>query len=193
MSLELRDLTPDERGQVQQRFDALASRRFAPTPRNPRFEVWWPRAPLDARAFPAGIQSRDEESGFNEAARLRGFMNQVCDGEFFIADLSTIRPFFRHAGRYDEDLCRWIKTRLVANHTCLMASNSDVLLIGDQQLGYSVVGGPPDTLELFERRFGGGEALKATFVDYVDQWSLGSGEDDRKWAHDNLVKWSGWS
>ena len=56
MKVELRDLTPDERKEVQQRFEELASKRFAPSPKKPRQEVWWPKAPLDGRAFPEGIQ-----------------------------------------------------------------------------------------------------------------------------------------
>ena len=80
MNVELRDLTPDERKEVQQRFDMLASKRFAPTLKKPRHEVWWPKAPLDGRAFPEGIHPPEGDDSFNESTRLLGFLNGVCGG-----------------------------------------------------------------------------------------------------------------
>jgi hypothetical protein len=193
MNVALRDLTPAERGEVQQRFEALASKRFAPTPKKPRQEVWWPKAPLDGRAFPEGIHPPDGQSTFNESARLLGFLNSVCAGEYFIANLSAPKPHFRHCGKLDEDLCRWIKSRLVSNPTCLLASGTDVFLIHDSQLRYSVLGATPEIVTQFEKRFGGAAALQQTFGDYVGQMRIGSGIDDVKWAQDYLQKWSGWN
>ncbi len=163
MKVELRDLTPDERKIVQQRFEELAGKRFAPTPKKPRQEVWWPRAPLDGRAFPEGIHPAEGDSVFNESVRLMGFLNGVCGGEFFIANLAAPKPHFRHTGRLDEELSRWIKTRLVSNPTCLLASSVDVFLIFDSKLRYSVLGAPPDIIEKFERRFGGAETAQEQF------------------------------
>jgi hypothetical protein len=192
MTVALRDLTPAERGEVQQRFEALASKRFAPTAKKPRQEVWWPKAPLDGRAFPEGIHPPEGDASFNEAARLIGFLNGVCGGEFYIANLSAPKPHFRHSGRLDEELSRWIKTRLVSNPTCLLASTVDVFLIVDSQLNYSVIGAPPEIIEKFERRFGGAEALQQNFANYVGQMRFGAGIDDVRWAQDYLQKWSGW-
>lgn len=192
MNVALRDLTPAERVVVQQRFETLAGMRFAPTPKKPRQEVWWPKAPLDGRAFPEGIHPADGDSGFNEAARLVGFLNSACPGEFFIANLSAPKPHFRHTGKLDVELARWIRTRLVSNPTCLLASTLDVFLIIDSQMGYSVIGGPPEVIERFEKRFGGAEALREKFDTYVAQMRVGAGLDDVKWAQDYLQKWSGW-
>jgi hypothetical protein len=193
MKVELRDLAPDERKLVQQRFEELAAKRFAPSPKKPRQEVWWARAPLDGRAFPEGIHPPEGESAFNESARLIGFLNGVCGGEFFIANLSAPKPSFRHSGRLDDGLSRWIKTRLVSNPTCLLASTVDVFLIIDSQMRYSVLGAPPEIIEKFEKRFGGATALQQHFSSYVDQMRIGSGIDDVKWAQDYLQKWSGWT
>jgi len=193
MNLSLRDLAPAERTAVQQRFDALAAKRFAPMPKKPRYEVWWPKAPLDARAFPEGIHPADGDDGFNESTRLMGFMNKVCSGEFFIANLTAPKPHFRHTGKLDVDLCRWLRTRLVSNPTCLLASNLDVMLIIDTQMRYSVLGGPPETIAAFERRFGGAEALQQTFSNYVGQMRMGGGLDGTRWAQEYLQKWSGWA
>jgi len=193
MKVELRDLTPDERKTVQQRFEGLASKRFAPTPKKPRQEVWWPRAPLDGRAFPEGIHPAEGEAPFNESARLVGFLNAVCGGEFYIANLTAPKPHFRHSGRLDEGLTQWIRTRLVSNPTCLLAATHDVFLIHDSQMRYSVLGAHSDVVSQFEKRFGGAEALQQTFASYVDQMRIGSGIDDVKWAQDHLQKWSGWA
>jgi hypothetical protein len=192
MTVELRDLTPEERISVQQRFEALAGKRFAPSPGRPRHEVWWPKAPLDGRAFPGDIHPAEDDTTFNEAARLLGFMNGICSSEFFIANLSAPKPYFRHGGKFDEELCRWIKTRLVSNPTCVLASTVDVFLIIDSQLRYSVIGGGSETISKFEKRFGGAEAVQQTFTRYVEQLRLGSGHEDTKWAQDYLQKWSGW-
>jgi len=192
MNVELRDLAPDERREVQQRFDMLASKRFAPSQKKPRHEVWWPKAPLDGRAFPEGIQPADADGSFNESARLIGFLNGVCGAEFYIANLSAPRPHFRHTGKLDAELARWIRTRLVSNPTCLLASTLDVFLIIDSQMDYSVVGGPPEVIERFEKRFGGADALREKFDNYVAQMRVGKGLDDVKWAQDYLQKWSGW-
>jgi hypothetical protein len=192
MKVELRDLTPAERNEVQQRFESLAGKRFAPSARKPRQEVWWPKPPLDGRAFPGGIQAAEGDDPFNESARLLGFLNGLCGGEFYVANLSAPKPHFRHTGKLDAELAVWIRTRLVSNPTCLMASTKDVFLIIDSQLKYSVIGAPPDVIELFEKRFGGAETLQRTFADYIDQRRIGAGLDDLKWAQDYLLKWSGW-
>jgi len=193
MNVALRDLTPAERGVVQRRFETLASKRFAPTSKKPRQEVWWPKAPLDGRAFPEGIYPADDDSTFNESARLIGFLVSACPGEFFIANLSAPRPHFRHTGKLDDELLRWLRTRLVGNPTCLLAAGHDVFLIHDSQLRYSVLGASSEVIAQFEKRFGGAEALQATFASYVDQMRLGSGIEDVKWAQDYLQKWSGWA
>jgi hypothetical protein len=192
MMVELRDLTPDERREVQQRFDLLVSKRFAPSPKKPRREVWWPKAPLDGRAFPEGIQPPDGDDKFNESVRLTGFLNGVCGAEFYIANLSAPPPHFRHTGKLDTELAKWIRTRLVSNPTCLLASTLDVFLIIDSQMDYSVIGGPPEVIERFEKRFGGATALREKFDDYVAQMRVGNGIDDLRWAQDYLQKWSGW-
>jgi hypothetical protein len=193
MNVELRDLAPDERLEVQQRFDLLASKRFAPSPKKPRHEVWWPKAPLDGRAFPEGIQPPDGDDRFNESARLVGFLNGVCGGEFYIANLSAPRPYFRHTGKLDGELAKWIRTRLVSNPTCLLASTLDVFLITDSKMDYSVIGGPPEVIERFEKRFGGASALRENFDSFVNQMRVGNGIEDMRWAQDYLQKWSGWS
>ena len=193
MTVELRDLTPAERMDVQLRFESLASRRFAPAAKKPRQELWWPKAPLDGRAFPEGIQPAEGDDSFNESARLLGFFNGICGGEFYVANLSAPRPQFRHTGKLDVELVRWIRTRLVSNPTCLLAANADVFLITDTQMHYSVIGGSAEIIEKFEKRFGGAEALKRTFLDFVDQMRVGSGHEDLKWAQDYPVKWSGWA
>src|SRR5689334_21510777 len=128
VKVELRDLTPAERNEVQQRFESLAGKRFAPSPKKPRQEVWWPKAPLDGRAFPEGIQAADGDDAFNESARLLGFLNGVCGGEFYVANLSAPAPYFRHTGKLDADLATWVRTRLVSNPTCLMSATVDVFL-----------------------------------------------------------------
>ena len=192
MMVELRDLAPDERREVQQRFDLLVSKRFAPSPKKPRREVWWPKAPLDGRAFPEGIQPPDGDDKFNESVRLTGFLNGVCGAEFYIANLSAPPPHFRHTGKLDTELAKWVRTRLVSNPTCLLASTLDVFLIIDSQMGYSVIGGPPEVIERFEKRFGGATALREKFDDYVAQMRVGNGIDDLRWAQDYLQKWSGW-
>jgi hypothetical protein len=193
MNVALRDLTPAERGEVQQRFEALASKRFAPTAKKPRQEVWWPKAPLDGRAFPEGIHPPEGDASFNESARLLGFLNSTCPGEFFIANLSAPKPHFRHTGKLDEDLCRWIQSRLVSNPTCLLSTSVDVFLIHDSRMNYSVFGAAPEIVAQFETRFGGAEALQTTFSNYVNQMRVGSGIDDVKWAQDYLQRWSGWA
>jgi hypothetical protein len=193
VKVELRDLTPDERREIQQRFEELASKRFAPSARKPRQEVWWPRAPLDGRAFPEGIHPPEGDPTFNEAVRLVGFLNGVCGGEFYIANLSAPKPNFRHSGRLDDGLSKWIKNRLVSNPTCLLASSVDVFIIVDSKMGYSVIGAPAEIIEKFEKRFGGGETLQRNFANYVDQMRIGAGIEDVKWAQDYLQKWSGWA
>ena len=86
-----------------------------------------------------------------------GFLNGVCGGEFYIANLSAPPPHFRHTGKLDAELAKWIRTRLVSNPTCLLASTLDVFLIIDSQMDYSVIGGPPEVIEQFEKRFGGAD------------------------------------
>ena len=56
-----------------------------------------------------------------------------------------------------------------------------------------MIGGPPEVIERFEKRFGGAEALRSKFDNYVDQLRVGSGLEDVKWAQDYLQKWSGWA
>ena len=69
----------------------------------------------------------------------------------------------------------------------------DVFLVMDSQMKYSVIGAAPEVIELFEKRFGGAEALRRNVTDYVDQMRVGAGLDDLKWAQDYLLRWSGWN
>jgi hypothetical protein len=193
VKLELRDLTPAERKDVQQRFESLAGKRFAPSSKKPRQEVWWPKAPLDGRAFAEGIHPPEGDDSFNESARLLGFLDGVCGAEFYVANLSAPKPYFRHTGKLDADLALWVRTRLVSNPTCFLAATADVFLVTDSQMHYSVVGGPSEVIERFEQRFGGPEALKRNFTDFVDQMRVGAGLEDIKWAQDYLLRWSGWA
>jgi hypothetical protein len=193
MNVELRDLTPAERKDVQQRFDSLAGRRFAPSARKPRQEVWWPKAPLDGRAFPEGIHPAGNDDIFNDSARLLAFLSGTCGAEFYVANLSAPKPQFRHTGKLDAGLAQWIRTRLVSNPTCLLAASADVFLISDSQMHYSVIGGTPEIIEKFEKRFGGAEALKRTFLEFVEQMRVGAGLEDLRWARDFPVRWSGWA
>jgi len=192
MNVALRDLAPAERAEVQLRFESLASKRFAPSAKKPRQEVWWPKAPLDGRAFPEGILPADHDDSFNESARLLGFLTGACGAEFYVANLSAPKPYFRHTGKLDGDLATWIRTRLVSNPTCMLAATVDVFLVMDTQMHYSVLGGSPDIIEKFEKRFGGSDALRSTFTEFVDQMRVGSGIEDLKWAQDHLMRWSGW-
>lgn len=193
MKVELRDLTPAERNEVQQRFERLAGKRFAPSAKKPRQEVWWPKAPLDGRAFPEGIHPADGDDAFNESVRLMGFLNGISGGEFYVANLSAPQPQFRHTGKLDAGLATWIRMRLVSNPTCLLSSTQDVFLVMDSQMNYSVLGASPEVIEQFEKRFGGGEALRRTVTEFVDQMRVGAGLEDLKWAQDYLLKWSGWN
>ena len=192
MKVELRDLTPDERKSLQVRFEGLASRRFAPAPKKPRQEVWWPKAPLDGRAFPEGLTPADGDDEFNESARLLGFLNGACGSEFYIANLSAPKPYFRHAGKLDAALIEWVRKRLVSNPTCILASTVDLFIIIDSRMHYSVIGGTAELIDKLERRFGGPGALQESFGQFVDRMRLGSGIDDVRWAKDYLQKWSGW-
>ncbi|HET9864366.1 MAG TPA: hypothetical protein VFP37_13040, partial [Steroidobacteraceae bacterium] len=88
---------------------------------------------------------------------------------------------------------RWLRTRLVSNPTCLLASSVDVFLIMDTKMHYSVIGASPEIIEKFERRFGGAEAVQRNFANFVDQLRIGAGIEDVKWAQDHLLKWSGWN
>src|SRR4029078_6121744 len=90
-----------------------------------------------------GIQPPEGDDSFNESVRLAGFLNGVCGAEFYIANVSAPRPHFRHTGKLDTELAKWIRTRLVSNPTCLLASTLDVFLIIDSQPHYSVIGGTP--------------------------------------------------
>jgi len=65
-------------------------------------------------------------------------------------------------------------------------------MIFDSKMHYSVLGAPPEIVEKFEKRFGGAEALQATFSNFIGQLRIGSGMEDVKWAQDYLLKWSGW-
>ena len=68
-----------------------------------------------------------------------------------------------------------------------------MFIIIDSKMRYSVIGAPPEIIEKFEKRFGGGETLQRNFSNYVDQMRIGAGIEDVKWAQDYLQKWSGWS
>ena len=105
MMVELRDLTPDERKEVQQRFEELASKRFAPSAEEaaPRSVVAqgaarWPRV---SRRHSAARGRRPAST--NPRGSI-GFLNGVCGGEFYIANLSAPKPHFRHTGKLDDEL-----------------------------------------------------------------------------------------
>ena len=116
---------------------------------------------MAARFRKASIRPSGDDS-FNESARLLGFLNGVCGGEFYIANLSAPQAAFpphRQARRgavragSRRGWCRIPPACWPRRSTCSC--------IVDSQMSYSVIGGPPEVIEKFEKRFGGAEALRA--------------------------------
>jgi hypothetical protein len=190
--LEPENLHQDLQAQLQSRFLSLAELLSAPSDGYPKQEIWWPKG-MAARALPQGILLREVGEGVWDRERMIRFFNATCrDTEVYVGDLASA-SYFSHKGRYSEDLCQWIKSALFSSPTCLLSPSADVFLIADETLRYSVVGGSNEAIEILEREWGGAAALRNAFVRYVDNLELGFGEEDRRWAHEYLIRWSGWS
>ena len=146
MKVELRDLTPAERKEVQQRFEALAGKRFAPSPKKPRHEVWWPKAPLDGRAFPEGILPAGRRRRLQRIRAPARISSTACAAASSTSPISARRSRISATPANSTPICAsWIRTRLVSNPTCLLASThrrvpdhrlADALL-GDRRLARS--------------------------------------------------------
>ncbi len=111
MKVELRDLHAGRaQGSSSSASRSSRAKRFAPVPKKPRQEVWWPRAPLDGRAFPEGIHPPEGDATFNESARLIGLpqrrlRRRVLHREPVGAEaaLPPHRPARRRAVALDQD------------------------------------------------------------------------------------------
>ena len=183
-------LSVDEQLCAGLRLESIIVERLAPAPRYPRQTVWWPRN-LEARALREGILPRSRDEGFSDLDLLVRFFASYADGRVLIGDLGSSAPIFRYVARYEERLCRWIKSELVSNPTCLLSLEDDLVLIADEQLRYSVIGGSREAINSLEKEYGGAQALRDQFVDYVNRGELGFDEGDREWACSFLIPWSG--
>jgi hypothetical protein len=139
-----------------------------------------------------GILPRDRDEGFFDLDRLCRFFGNFSSGLVLIGDLASPSEAFKYVARYDRELCHWIKSSFLPNPTCLLSLDEDVLLIADEQLRFSVIGGARDAISLLEMEWGGADALRREFLGYVNGGELGFDRGDEEWALEYLVPWSGW-
>ena len=124
---------------------------------------------------------RGRDDGFNESARLIGFLNGVCGGEFFIANLARAetafpphRPARRGTVALDQD---------AAGVESDLPAGVERRRIPDLRLEDALLGAGrrrPRSSRSSRQRFGGAEALQADFANYVDQMRIGSGHGGRE-------------
>jgi hypothetical protein len=165
--------------------------RPAPVDRYPQQLVWW-TSKLEARALPEGILPRSKEEGFDDFSHLISFFRLYSGGRVLIGNLGDAKPYFRFSGTYSPSLCRWIKSELLSNPTCLLSVADELVLIADEQLRYSSVSATPQIIAALEDEWGGANKLRDAFLTYVENGEIGFDDDDREWAKRFLTAWSGW-
>lgn len=85
------------------------------------------------------------------------------------------------------ELRKWMKSDLLLSPTCLMSKSGDFVLISDEQLRFSVAGGPRAVLDHLDDLLGGAAQRAQLMKEYVEAYGIGFGEPDREWARANLL------
>lgn len=173
------------------RFWRLCRVRLAPSVEEPCREMFWPRKGVEARAIPEGIHPLDAECGFDHDVKLERFF-----GRFSPVGIIAWGHGRGHqgcfAGPYNEEMRTWMSLNLVSNSICVLGTDTDVLLVTDQVLRFSIIMSSSEVISGLEECFGGRKALEAEFRRHVDVGDLGFGRYDQQWARDFLLPMSGW-
>lgn len=150
------------------------------------YPVFRPRSHVVRRSLPeAIIPLRSSGSGSHEHALEKFFSIHAPSGVAAWAD--GWEHYGSFAGQYSGQFRSWLDSELVFGRTCLVSLSSDVALVADRDLRFSVILAPAQLIFDLEDCFGGASNLRDDFIRYVESGDFGEGVEDAAWAIEELT------
>lgn len=146
----------------------LRSARVASGVDSVEYKLDWPSYPLISRVIPEGIMPLDSDTSDDHDIRLEKFFKKESVRQLVFWGIG-----YEHLGmfksRYYAEMRSWIKSYMIVSPIVLIAEYKDILLIANDQLHFSVIGGGRDAISSLESSFGGSENLKAIFNGWINE------------------------
>lgn len=179
------------------RFKSLTRRRSShpdgnrENPSN-RYMIW-PRSGLHVRLLPGGITPWDElREGSALLEAVRSAMDAGGTRSVAVWGLGWEQHGV-YVAKYGSRLCRWVKSQLIFSPSCLMSTSDDLVMIFDEQMNFSIIGGTSKAIQQLDRELGGVHILRSLFERWVKDGGIGFMASDRVWAEKTLLKWCDWT
>ncbi|MBL1430779.1 MAG: hypothetical protein COA60_004590 [Robiginitomaculum sp.] len=188
----IQHLEEDQLQSVLSRFEELAEFRNAPSNANERDKlraIDWPKPPLIARVLPGGILLMEDEGYYDSSQQVEELFTKFSSQGVVFWGIGA-EKYGVFQAPFDAVTRRWIKAELIFSPTCILSLESDLIMISDEQLDFSVIGGSPLIINEMEKLFGGAKELKKRLLKAIDDRMIGFGKDDQIWAKEYLLPWS---
>lgn len=167
----------------------LIEKRSAPSRTYPHRVVDWPAPQLGARVFVGGIQLLDVEHGSDQASVVDHFLTARSPSGVAVWALGTEAGGV-FVAQPPMDLVRnWILTDLILSPSVILSIDSELLLITDEQMRFSVLGASKADLAELDQRLGGTANYCKILTQHIQNGEIGFGAEDIDWAKQFLHAW----
>jgi hypothetical protein len=169
----------------QERFWELCRLRLVPYAANPCLSLVWPSDHQYARLIPEGINPLHDEVGFSHERSLERFF-EVCSPNGIIAWDLNAPHYGTFAGPYSLQMRAWLSKKMLHGPICALSADSDVTLVANHDLRFTVIGVSNQWAQTLDDCFGGKEALEAEFEAHLARGDFGRGLVDVDWVRKYL-------
>lgn len=151
----------------------------------------WPQGDVSVRAIPESIVPLGEEEGYDHAANLKRFFDKFSPSGI-VAWPEAAPHWGTFEGRYNDKTCQWFEANFHVGYICCISKDSKIGLVADRDMRFSVVACEEEKAEYLDEVFGGGKALKNTFIEFLESGDFGNGPGDKEWAMRHIVDNCDW-
>jgi hypothetical protein len=174
------------------RLSELAEERESAIPNTPMTNkriTLWPRSPVEVRLIPGGVAPHYcVNSGMSYISSIARAMRAFGTDRVAVWGLG-FEEFGVFIGHYNQELCEWIKGRLLYSPTVIVGADVRLFLFNDEQLHYAVLGMEKEIAREFDGGFGGHRRVTDEFNQWVADGEIGFDDLDQQWANNTILSW----
>lgn len=153
----------------------------APSEEYPERTLHRGKSSMGTRFIPEGIIPLCADEGFDHDVKLQSFYEKAMFKKVMFWGLGHEASGV-YTGLFDDNLRHWIKSDFLHSPTCIYSSDTNIVMITDEVLGYTTISGPMDMIEKLDNSFGGTDKIVDVFEQYIASGDLGFGQADWDWA-----------
>lgn len=145
-----------------------------------QYEIPVPAARFITRLLPGGVLASEETYW-----KLSSFLRRA-EMQSFILSGGVRQELPLISCQYSMELLRWIAQDYCISPSLLVEKSIRFVQIANEQLRYTLMGIDPADINEFEDIFGGGDRLRQSTIDMIEDMEIGFGDEDRRWAQEQL-------